>query len=50
MAFAAPPTASLNAHLIGVPGGRWRLNTPSLVIDLDRMDENIARMARLTST
>ncbi|HEY5710376.1 MAG TPA: DSD1 family PLP-dependent enzyme [Allosphingosinicella sp.] len=37
----------VNAHLLHVPGGRWRLNTPSLVVDLDRLDENIARMARL---
>jgi D-serine deaminase-like pyridoxal phosphate-dependent protein len=36
----------LNADLIGVPGGRWRLATPALVIDLDRLEENIARMAR----
>jgi len=36
----------LNAHLLDVPDGRWRLNTPSLVIDLDRFEENIARMAR----
>jgi D-serine deaminase-like pyridoxal phosphate-dependent protein len=37
----------VNAHLLHVPGGRWRLNTPSLIIDLDRLDENIAKMARL---
>jgi 3-hydroxy-D-aspartate aldolase len=37
----------LNAHLLDVPGGRWRLNTPSLIVDLDRFDENVARMARL---
>ena len=37
----------VNAHLLDVPGGRWRLNTPSLVLDLDRLDENIALMARL---
>jgi len=37
----------VNAHLLDVPGGRWRLNTPSLIVDLDLMDENIARMARL---
>lgn len=37
----------VNAHLVGVPGGRWRLNTPSLIIDLDRLDANIAAMARL---
>jgi 3-hydroxy-D-aspartate aldolase len=35
----------LNGDLIGVPGGRWRLQTPALVIDLDAMERNIARMA-----
>src|ERR1700722_3839422 len=39
-------TQALNADLIGVPGGRWRLATPALVVDLDRLEENIARMAR----
>lgn len=37
----------VNAHLVGVPGGRWRLNTPSLIIDLNLLEENIAKMARL---
>jgi len=37
---------ALNADLIGVPGGRWRLATPALVIDLDRFDENLRRMTR----
>ena len=37
----------VNAHLLHVPAGRWRLNTPSLIIDLDRLEENIAKMARL---
>ena len=36
----------LNGDLIGVSGGRWRLATPALVIDLDRFEANIARMAR----
>jgi len=40
------PNLGVNAHLVGVPGGRRRLNTPSLVLDLDLLDENIARMAR----
>jgi D-serine deaminase-like pyridoxal phosphate-dependent protein len=35
----------LNADLIGVPGGRGRLSTPALVIDLGVMEANIARMA-----
>jgi 3-hydroxy-D-aspartate aldolase len=50
----APPRSDENArglgvngHLIGVAGGRWRLNTPSLIVDLDGLEANIARMARL---
>jgi len=35
----------LNWELIGVPGGRWMLQTPALVIDLGAMERNIARMA-----
>ena len=35
----------LNRDLIGVPGGRWQLQTPALVVDLDAMERNIARMA-----
>jgi D-serine deaminase-like pyridoxal phosphate-dependent protein len=35
----------LNDDLIGIPGGRWRLQTPALVIDLDILERNIARMA-----
>jgi D-serine deaminase-like pyridoxal phosphate-dependent protein len=35
----------LNEELIGVPGGRWKLQTPALVIDLDALERNIARMA-----
>lgn len=38
-------TQELNADLIGVSGGRSRLATPALVIDLDRLEDNIARMA-----
>jgi 3-hydroxy-D-aspartate aldolase len=38
---------SVNAHLIDVPGGRWRLNTPALLLDLDRFEANVALMARL---
>jgi D-serine deaminase-like pyridoxal phosphate-dependent protein len=37
----------VNAHLLHVPGGRWRLNTPSLIVDLDLLDQNIAKMAGL---
>src|SRR5690348_1193914 len=35
----------LNRDLIGVPGGRWQLQTPALVIDLDAFERNLARMA-----
>jgi D-serine deaminase-like pyridoxal phosphate-dependent protein len=35
----------LHAHLIGAPDSRHRLNTPSLVIDIEALDRNIARMA-----
>ena len=34
-----------NAHLIGVPGSRARLDTPALLLDLDALERNIARMA-----
>ncbi|HUO87617.1 MAG TPA: DSD1 family PLP-dependent enzyme [Rhizomicrobium sp.] len=36
---------SLNDNLVGVAGGRARLQTPALVIDLDALERNIARMA-----
>ena len=36
---------ALHGALIGVPGGRTELNTPVLVVDLDALDRNIARMA-----
>lgn len=35
----------LNRDLLGELGGRIKLQTPALVIDLDRMEANIARMA-----
>jgi 3-hydroxy-D-aspartate aldolase len=44
---AGKTSLGVNAHLLNVPGGRWRLNTPSLIVDLDLLDENIAKMARL---
>ncbi|CAN5291349.1 DSD1 family PLP-dependent enzyme [soil metagenome] len=36
---------ALHGALIGAPGGRAELNTPVLVVDLDALDRNIARMA-----
>jgi D-serine deaminase-like pyridoxal phosphate-dependent protein len=36
---------SPNAALIGKPGSRAQLTTPALVIDLDALERNIARMA-----
>jgi 3-hydroxy-D-aspartate aldolase len=38
-------SAPLNASLIGQPGGRPRLQTPALVIDLDVFERNLERMA-----
>ena len=38
-------TRGPNEHLIGVPGSRHQLGTPSLVIDVDIMDANIASLA-----
>lgn len=35
----------VNRHLIGVPGGRHLLNTPALILDLDRFQANLSRMA-----
>ncbi len=40
--MAAP---ALNAPLIGKPGSRAALTTPALLVDLDAMERNIARMA-----
>ena len=35
----------LNSDLIGMPGGRAKLQTPALVIDLDPFEHNVAAMA-----
>src|SRR5947209_19806365 len=35
----------LNDHLIGVAGGRRRMSTPALVLDLDAFERNLAAMA-----
>jgi D-serine deaminase-like pyridoxal phosphate-dependent protein len=39
------PAERFAQTLIGQPGSRWRLPTPALVVDLDALDANIARMA-----
>ncbi len=39
------PSERFAQGLIGQPGSRWRLPTPALVVDLDALDANIARMA-----
>lgn len=36
---------TLHAHLIGRQGSRRALNTPALVVDVEALDRNIARMA-----
>ncbi len=42
----APRTAyAANAALIGQEGSRYRLQTPALLLDLDRLEQNIAAMA-----
>ena len=39
-----------NEHLIGVPGGRARLDTPALLIELPALERNIRRMAEFAAT
>ncbi|MGK6318225.1 DSD1 family PLP-dependent enzyme [Sphingomonas sp. DT-204] len=39
----------LHTHLIGRQGSRGELNTPVLVLDVDALDRNIAKMAALTA-
>lgn len=34
-------------YSFGEPGSRYKLNTPSLVLDLDALERNIARMAQI---
>ena len=40
---------ALHGHLIGQQGSRDALNTPVLVLDVDALDRNIARMAALAA-
>lgn len=39
----------LHAHLIGRQGSRADLNTPALILDIEALDRNIARMAALAA-
>ena len=39
----------MHRHLIGRNGGRRELNTPVLVLDLDALERNIARMAQFAT-
>ncbi|MDB5506693.1 MAG: hypothetical protein JWR75_1331 [Devosia sp.] len=40
--------AEFNAGLIGVPGGRSRIETPALILDLDAIEKNLSRMSAIT--
>jgi D-serine deaminase-like pyridoxal phosphate-dependent protein len=40
----------LHAHLIGQQGSRAALNTPVLVLDIEALDRNIARMQQLVAS
>ena len=35
-----------NENLIGMPGSRYKLNTPALIIDLNLLEQNIETMAK----
>ncbi len=49
MTSAPSDDVRLHGHLIGRQGSRQDLNTPALVVDLDALDRNIARMAATTA-
>ncbi len=42
------PAETFAQSLIGQQGSRWQLPTPALVVDLDKLEANIARMAART--
>jgi D-serine deaminase-like pyridoxal phosphate-dependent protein len=42
------PAETFAQSLIGQQGSRWRLPTPALIVDLDKLEANIARMAART--
>jgi 3-hydroxy-D-aspartate aldolase len=44
----AAQTKGPNENLIGIKGGRARLSTPALLLDIDALDRNIAAMAAHT--
>lgn len=46
MSFTAPSPHDLNAHLIGVGGGRAQLATPALIVERGALMANIAAMAK----
>jgi D-serine deaminase-like pyridoxal phosphate-dependent protein len=39
------PAEAYAESLIGLPGSRWKLPTPALIVDLDAFEANLARMA-----
>ncbi len=43
------PKLGPNSHLIGVPGSRRALNTPCLVLDINRLRRNVERAAAFCS-
>jgi len=49
MPTLAPAARGPNAGLIGVPGGRRRLATPALILDLDALDRNLAAIAAIAA-
>lgn len=38
-----------NGHLVGVPGSRWMLDTPALVLERPAFEHNLAKMAEIAS-
>jgi 3-hydroxy-D-aspartate aldolase len=43
-------TSNPNAQLVGVTGGRDQLETPALIVELQALTRNIARMAEFSAT
>ena len=40
------PALAVSRALVGQPGSRFRIPTPALIVDLDALERNIARMAQ----